>query len=115
MSHKIVKFARLLAFVLTFFPVVFQEICRFLHLKQKCLMASVCSEKLLFVFQPTRTSSESIYSRPGSSIPGSPGHTIYVSIPPNKQAVDPLLAHEIRPAEINHFYTEAKALTLVVK
>lgn len=35
---------------------------------------------LLFVFQPTRTSSESIYSRPGSSIPGSPGHTIYVSI-----------------------------------
>ncbi|XP_054019576.1 actin-binding LIM protein 1 isoform X5 [Dryobates pubescens] len=27
--------------------------------------------------EPTRTSSESIYSRPGSSIPGSPGHTIY--------------------------------------
>lgn len=29
--------------------------------------------------QPTRSSSESICSRPGSSIPGSPGHTIYVS------------------------------------
>ncbi|XP_060624459.1 actin-binding LIM protein 1 isoform X15 [Anolis sagrei] len=27
--------------------------------------------------EPTRTSSESIYSRPGSSIPGSPGHSIY--------------------------------------
>uniref|UniRef100_A0A8C4JWB2 Actin binding LIM protein 1 n=1 Tax=Dromaius novaehollandiae TaxID=8790 RepID=A0A8C4JWB2_DRONO len=34
----------------------------------------------LFVFQPTRTSSESIYSRPGSSIPGSPGHTIYAKV-----------------------------------
>uniref|UniRef100_A0A803VL13 Actin binding LIM protein 1 n=1 Tax=Ficedula albicollis TaxID=59894 RepID=A0A803VL13_FICAL len=33
-----------------------------------------------FVFQPTRTSSESIYSRPGSSIPGSPGHTIYAKV-----------------------------------
>lgn len=44
------------------------------------LIALDGSEKLLFVFQPTRTSSESIYSRPGSSIPGSPGHTIYVSI-----------------------------------
>lgn len=31
--------------------------------------------------QPTRSSSESICSRPGSSIPGSPGHTIYVSHP----------------------------------
>nr|XP_051679634.1 actin-binding LIM protein 1 isoform X10 [Oryctolagus cuniculus] len=30
--------------------------------------------------QPTRTSSESIYSRPGSSIPGSPGHTIYAKV-----------------------------------
>uniref|UniRef100_A0A7M4EWM3 Actin binding LIM protein 1 n=1 Tax=Crocodylus porosus TaxID=8502 RepID=A0A7M4EWM3_CROPO len=29
---------------------------------------------------PTRTSSESIYSRPGSSIPGSPGHTIYAKV-----------------------------------
>ncbi|XP_069395097.1 actin-binding LIM protein 1 isoform X6 [Paralichthys olivaceus] len=28
--------------------------------------------------QPTRSSSESICSRPGSSIPGSPGHTIYL-------------------------------------
>uniref|UniRef100_A0A8C0FCV2 Actin binding LIM protein 1 n=1 Tax=Bubo bubo TaxID=30461 RepID=A0A8C0FCV2_BUBBB len=35
---------------------------------------------LLLVFQPTRTSSESIYSRPGSSIPGSPGHTIYAKV-----------------------------------
>lgn len=71
-----------------FFPEFswFQDVCRFLHLKLKLpiLMASSCSEKLLFVFQPTRTSSESIYSRPGSSIPGSPGHTIYVSIPSGK-------------------------------
>ncbi|XP_034631959.1 actin-binding LIM protein 1 isoform X17 [Trachemys scripta elegans] len=37
-----------------------------------CIMNSI--KKLR---QPTRTSSESIYSRPGSSIPGSPGHTIY--------------------------------------
>uniref|UniRef100_A0A8D2KTT6 Actin binding LIM protein 1 n=1 Tax=Varanus komodoensis TaxID=61221 RepID=A0A8D2KTT6_VARKO len=29
---------------------------------------------------PTRTSSESIYSRPGSSIPGSPGHSIYAKV-----------------------------------
>uniref|UniRef100_A0A8C0FDD3 Actin binding LIM protein 1 n=1 Tax=Bubo bubo TaxID=30461 RepID=A0A8C0FDD3_BUBBB len=36
--------------------------------------------RLLLVFQPTRTSSESIYSRPGSSIPGSPGHTIYAKV-----------------------------------
>ncbi|TRZ25603.1 hypothetical protein HGM15179_001662 [Zosterops borbonicus] len=39
-----------------------------------------CSQKFPFVFQPTRTSSESIYSRPGSSIPGSPGHTIYAKV-----------------------------------
>ncbi|KAM9188104.1 actin-binding LIM protein 1 isoform 3-T3 [Mergus octosetaceus] len=38
------------------------------------------SAEFLFVFQPTRTSSESIYSRPGSSIPGSPGHTIYAKV-----------------------------------
>ncbi|XP_074015004.1 actin-binding LIM protein 1 isoform X1 [Numenius arquata] len=38
------------------------------------------SAELLFVFQPTRASSESIYSRPGSSIPGSPGHTIYAKV-----------------------------------
>uniref|UniRef100_A0A8C2U9N7 Actin binding LIM protein 1 n=1 Tax=Coturnix japonica TaxID=93934 RepID=A0A8C2U9N7_COTJA len=44
------------------------------------LIALDSSEKLLFVFQPTRTSSESIYSRPGSSIPGSPGHTIYAKV-----------------------------------
>ncbi|XP_038866200.1 actin-binding LIM protein 1-like [Salvelinus namaycush] len=30
-------------------------------------------------YRPTRSSSESICSRPGSSISGSPGHTIYVS------------------------------------
>ncbi|XP_058882016.1 actin-binding LIM protein 1-like isoform X22 [Acipenser ruthenus] len=30
--------------------------------------------------QPTRSSSESISSRPGSSIPGSPGHTIYAKV-----------------------------------
>ncbi|XP_069653150.1 actin-binding LIM protein 1 isoform X6 [Haliaeetus albicilla] len=41
-------------------------------LSPPCIMNSI--KKLR---QPTRTSSESIYSRPGSSIPGSPGHTIY--------------------------------------
>uniref|UniRef100_UPI00398EC1D8 actin-binding LIM protein 1 isoform X5 n=1 Tax=Pristiophorus japonicus TaxID=55135 RepID=UPI00398EC1D8 len=30
--------------------------------------------------KPTRSSSESISSRPGSSIPGSPGHTIYAKV-----------------------------------
>lgn len=35
----------------------------------------------LIHLQPTRSSSESICSRPGSSIPGSPGHAIYVSCP----------------------------------
>ncbi|XP_053245106.1 actin-binding LIM protein 1 isoform X26 [Podarcis raffonei] len=30
--------------------------------------------------EPTRTSLESIYSRPGSSIPGSPGHSIYAKV-----------------------------------
>nr|XP_023959359.2 actin-binding LIM protein 1 isoform X11 [Chrysemys picta bellii] len=40
-----------------------------------CIMNSI--KKLR---QPTRTSSESIYSRPGSSIPGSPGHTIYAKV-----------------------------------
>nr|XP_046259012.1 actin-binding LIM protein 1a isoform X7 [Scatophagus argus] len=30
--------------------------------------------------RPTRSSSESICSRPGSSIPGSPGHTIYAKV-----------------------------------
>uniref|UniRef100_A0A8C1HBM2 Actin binding LIM protein 1a n=1 Tax=Cyprinus carpio carpio TaxID=630221 RepID=A0A8C1HBM2_CYPCA len=32
------------------------------------------------VFAPTRSSSESICSRPGSSIPSSPGHTIYAKV-----------------------------------
>ncbi|KAF2981227.1 hypothetical protein EK904_014578, partial [Melospiza melodia maxima] len=58
----------------------FQDVCRFLHLKLPTLLASDCSQKFPFVFQPTRTSSESIYSRPGSSIPGSPGHTIYAKV-----------------------------------
>ncbi|XP_056124886.1 actin-binding LIM protein 1 isoform X31 [Rhinichthys klamathensis goyatoka] len=31
-------------------------------------------------YRPTRSSSESICSRPGSSIPGSPGHTIYAKV-----------------------------------
>uniref|UniRef100_A0A8B9N0K2 Actin binding LIM protein 1 n=1 Tax=Accipiter nisus TaxID=211598 RepID=A0A8B9N0K2_9AVES len=44
------------------------------------LTIAILSSILLFVFQPTRTSSESIYSRPGSSIPGSPGHTIYAKV-----------------------------------
>uniref|UniRef100_A0A670HTM2 Actin binding LIM protein 1 n=1 Tax=Podarcis muralis TaxID=64176 RepID=A0A670HTM2_PODMU len=35
---------------------------------------------LLLLLQPTRTSLESIYSRPGSSIPGSPGHSIYAKV-----------------------------------
>ncbi|XP_034631964.1 actin-binding LIM protein 1 isoform X22 [Trachemys scripta elegans] len=38
-----------------------------------CKQSTKAEDKL----RPTRTSSESIYSRPGSSIPGSPGHTIY--------------------------------------
>uniref|UniRef100_A0A663MUV2 Actin binding LIM protein 1 n=1 Tax=Athene cunicularia TaxID=194338 RepID=A0A663MUV2_ATHCN len=44
-------------------------------LSPPCIMNSI--RKLR---QPTRTSSESIYSRPGSSIPGSPGHTIYAKV-----------------------------------
>ncbi|XP_076855391.1 actin-binding LIM protein 1 isoform X17 [Brachyhypopomus gauderio] len=36
-----------------------------------------CNTRLEEKSQPTRSSSESICSRPGSSIPGSPGHTIY--------------------------------------
>ncbi|KAM6442357.1 actin-binding LIM protein 1 isoform 20-T20 [Liasis olivaceus] len=41
-----------------------------------CKQSTKGDEKL----RPTRTSSESIYSRPGSSIPGSPGHTIYAKV-----------------------------------
>ncbi|XP_011822883.1 PREDICTED: actin-binding LIM protein 1 isoform X4 [Mandrillus leucophaeus] len=41
-----------------------------------CEQSTKTEEKL----RPTRTSSESIYSRPGSSIPGSPGHTIYAKV-----------------------------------
>uniref|UniRef100_A0A3Q3FHC5 Putative adherens-junction anchoring domain-containing protein n=1 Tax=Labrus bergylta TaxID=56723 RepID=A0A3Q3FHC5_9LABR len=40
-----------------------------------CVCVCVC-----FSSQPTRSSSESICSRPGSSIPGSPGHTIYAKV-----------------------------------
>lgn len=39
----------------------------------------IVGSKPVLVPQPTRSSSESICSRPGSSIPSSPGHTIYVS------------------------------------
>ncbi|RMC11364.1 hypothetical protein DUI87_11483 [Hirundo rustica rustica] len=43
--------------------------------------ATKCSQKeKKCICKPTRTSSESIYSRPGSSIPGSPGHTIYAKV-----------------------------------
>ncbi|XP_069095406.1 actin-binding LIM protein 1 isoform X25 [Pleurodeles waltl] len=41
-----------------------------------CKLTTKAEEKL----RPTRTSCESIYSRPGSSIPGSPGHTIYAKV-----------------------------------
>ncbi|KAM9133697.1 actin-binding LIM protein 1 isoform 3-T3 [Pangshura tecta] len=41
-----------------------------------CKQSTKAEDKL----RPTRTSSESIYSRPGSSIPGSPGHTIYAKV-----------------------------------
>ncbi|XP_069467980.1 actin-binding LIM protein 1 isoform X6 [Ambystoma mexicanum] len=41
-----------------------------------CKQTSKAEEKL----RPTRTSCESVYSRPGSSIPGSPGHTIYAKV-----------------------------------
>ncbi|XP_039727070.1 actin-binding LIM protein 1 isoform X5 [Pteropus medius] len=41
-----------------------------------CKQSTKTEEKL----RPTRTSSESIYSRTGSSIPGSPGHTIYAKV-----------------------------------
>ncbi|XP_048194150.1 actin-binding LIM protein 1 isoform X8 [Perognathus longimembris pacificus] len=41
-----------------------------------CKQSTKTEEKL----RPTRTSSESIYSRPGSSVPGSPAHTIYAKV-----------------------------------
>nr|XP_028586017.1 actin-binding LIM protein 1 isoform X29 [Podarcis muralis] len=41
-----------------------------------CKQSTKGEEKL----RPTRTSLESIYSRPGSSIPGSPGHSIYAKV-----------------------------------
>ncbi|XP_078500010.1 actin-binding LIM protein 1 isoform X15 [Lissotriton helveticus] len=41
-----------------------------------CKLTTKAEEKL----RPTRTSCDSIYSRPGSSIPGSPGHTIYAKV-----------------------------------
>lgn len=41
-----------------------------------CKQSTKAEEKL----RPTRSSSESVYSRPGSSIPGSPGHTICAKV-----------------------------------
>ncbi|MEE6486762.1 hypothetical protein FKM82_014701 [Ascaphus truei] len=41
-----------------------------------CKQTSKAEEKL----RPLRSSSESVYSRPGSSIPGSPGHTICAKV-----------------------------------
>ncbi|OCT71276.1 hypothetical protein XELAEV_18034253mg [Xenopus laevis] len=41
-----------------------------------CKETTKAEEKL----RPTRSSSESVYSRPGSSIPGSPGHTICAKV-----------------------------------
>ncbi|XP_077205979.1 actin-binding LIM protein 1 isoform X27 [Paroedura picta] len=41
-----------------------------------CKQSTKGEEKL----RPTRTSSESIYSKTGSSIPGSPGHSIYAKV-----------------------------------
>lgn len=79
------------------------------------LMALDGSEKLLFVFQPTRTSSESIYSRPGSSIPGSPGHTIYVSIPFWWISCWALAWTWNTPCWNKSFYADAIAFILVVK
>uniref|UniRef100_A0A673IPN0 Actin binding LIM protein 1b n=1 Tax=Sinocyclocheilus rhinocerous TaxID=307959 RepID=A0A673IPN0_9TELE len=54
---------------------------RFLHFRSTvwhpdCKNNSRVEEK----YRPTRSSSESICSRPGSSIPGSPGHTIYAKV-----------------------------------
>uniref|UniRef100_A0A8C1UYP1 Actin binding LIM protein 1b n=1 Tax=Cyprinus carpio TaxID=7962 RepID=A0A8C1UYP1_CYPCA len=45
-----------------------------------CIFFSLLLTQHLVVPQPTRSSSESICSRPGSSIPGSPGHTIYAKV-----------------------------------
>uniref|UniRef100_A0A669DFP9 Actin binding LIM protein 1a n=1 Tax=Oreochromis niloticus TaxID=8128 RepID=A0A669DFP9_ORENI len=50
---------------------------------ERIYMCCCCLIKTLFLFTkmlPTRSSSESICSRPGSSIPGSPGHTIYAKV-----------------------------------
>ncbi|XP_075071727.1 actin-binding LIM protein 1 isoform X16 [Mixophyes fleayi] len=41
-----------------------------------CKQSTKAEEKL----RPTRSSSESVFSRPGSSIPGSPGHTICAKV-----------------------------------
>uniref|UniRef100_A0A8C2BZ63 Actin binding LIM protein 1b n=1 Tax=Cyprinus carpio TaxID=7962 RepID=A0A8C2BZ63_CYPCA len=45
-----------------------------------CIIFSLLLTQHLVLPQPTRSSSESICSRPGSSIPGSPGHTIYAKV-----------------------------------
>uniref|UniRef100_A0A674DTK6 Actin binding LIM protein 1a n=1 Tax=Salmo trutta TaxID=8032 RepID=A0A674DTK6_SALTR len=59
------------------------------HYHPSCARCSRCNQmftegeemylQVLFL-QPSRSSSESICSRPGSSIPGSPGHTIYAKV-----------------------------------
>uniref|UniRef100_A0AAY5JZN2 Actin binding LIM protein 1a n=1 Tax=Esox lucius TaxID=8010 RepID=A0AAY5JZN2_ESOLU len=43
------------------------------------LQGALARQTVLFL-QPSRSSSDSICSRPGSSIPGSPGHTIYAKV-----------------------------------
>uniref|UniRef100_A0A6Q2XS33 Actin binding LIM protein 1b n=1 Tax=Esox lucius TaxID=8010 RepID=A0A6Q2XS33_ESOLU len=48
--------------------------------KYRVRLTSSITQTYLLFSQPTRTSSESICSRPGSSIPGSPGHTIYAKV-----------------------------------
>uniref|UniRef100_A0AAY5F2B0 Actin binding LIM protein 1a n=1 Tax=Electrophorus electricus TaxID=8005 RepID=A0AAY5F2B0_ELEEL len=53
------------------------------HYHPSCARCSRCNQitvNCLVHTQPTRSSSESICSRPGSSIPGSPGHTIYAKV-----------------------------------
>uniref|UniRef100_A0A8C2HDD8 Actin binding LIM protein 1a n=1 Tax=Cyprinus carpio TaxID=7962 RepID=A0A8C2HDD8_CYPCA len=45
-----------------------------------CMFLFIAYVVPMLVQQPTRSSSESICSRPGSSIPSSPGHTIYAKV-----------------------------------
>uniref|UniRef100_A0AAZ3QZY0 Actin binding LIM protein 1a n=1 Tax=Oncorhynchus tshawytscha TaxID=74940 RepID=A0AAZ3QZY0_ONCTS len=59
------------------------------HYHPSCARCSRCNQMFtegeemylqVLLLQPSRSSSESICSRPGSSIPGSPGHTIYAKV-----------------------------------